>query len=148
DVVQSAKKCFLTRDRSPADNCHRHVFSAASVDELLGDLAKVAHTHVDAESAVELGEFPKIDVQFVLRRVFMSGDEADGGGQLPVGEGDACISRGCKGGGDSGDNFERNVVLGEGHGFFSPATKNEGVSAFQAYHLFPGICVGDEDLLD
>ena len=76
------------------------------------------------------------------------GDHGEGLGQAPVGQRDARQRRGGGGAGQAGDDVASDAGFGAGERFLSSPAEDERVPAFEADHVLPGPCVGNERRAD
>ena len=83
-----------------------------------------------------------------MRLRMMAGGEDDLGRPIAIGKRTADGSCGSEGGGDSGNDLERNAGLGERGNFFGGAAEDERVAALEADHAAPGARMVDHEGVD
>ncbi len=65
-----------------------------------------------------------------------------------MGHRDAPVSRGSQGGGDAGNDLERNVFLHQQFQFLAAPAEEEGVAALEPHHVLAGLSLLQQDAVD
>ena len=112
DGVEFADELGLVGVGAPADQSDRSFGAESCGDELRQDLGEVVDAHVDDEGFGTLGDGAPVDSGAIFFGAFVTCDKGDAGTVISVGEGNACVGRGCDAGGNAGDNFDGDAQLG------------------------------------
>ena len=84
------------------------------------------------------------DLLIAQRRVRIGGvavprEHREAGAMVAMGEGNTCVIRRRHHGGNAGDDFKRNLLLGQPLGFLTAPAKNVRIAALQPHHVFAGL---------
>ena len=112
DGVEFADELGLVGVGAPADQSDRGFGAESGGDDLGKDLGEVVDAHVNDEGFGALGDGAPVDSGAIFFGAFVTCDKGDAGAVIAVGEGNACVGRGCDAGGDAGDNFDADAQFG------------------------------------
>ena len=131
DILKPAAHRDLLRGCAPAHQSDRSLRGASVGDELGHDVRQVLHPHEEDEGPDAPGEGGPVDAGLNFGRVFVAGDEGDGGGHLAVAEGDTRVSGCCNGRGDAGHDLEGDAGLHQHFSLLAAAAEHERVAPLQ-----------------
>ena len=124
---------------SPLDHCRRCIRRFPLLYQRSGNCRQVAQAHQEHQSAVQFCQ--RGIVQFgMLFRFAVSRDNMKCRSVFPMCHRDSGISRHTIAGGNAGYDLKRDSQRLQHLCFFSPASKDKGVTALEPYHPFSLLC--------
>ncbi len=137
----------LVRPGRVLDDGDGRLLAPSGGEEPLGNRRQVAHAHVEDER-VDAGQGVVVDGRLALGGVLVAGDERDGRGASPVGQGDAGVAAGGDGRRHAGDDAEGDAGGRQGVGLLAAAAEDQRVPALEPDHDLPGSALLDKQGAD